>query len=562
MLQRGSVLFACVIFGACAGEIATPATPPGAVDPVTGAPVNEPPAGAGPGPSTAGANACTPTSLPAARAWRLSHTQLRNTLLDVFGFAGPAVDGLPADARLEGFGNDAGRLQLSPVLMEHYLRVGDEVAGDVLRRSGEFIKCPVAMLGQGSCLDDFLAATGRRAWRRPLVDEEVKALAAVYTSASAADGPETGFRGVVTALVLSPNFLFRTELGGAVANGTTRLTDFELASALSYMLWDAPPDAALMDLAAAGKLHEPATMASEARRLFATSRRAPAALETFLAQWLKIDDLAEKKKDAMAFPFYGDGVGQDLLDEARRLLGDVVFAPGGDRSVRTLFTASKGYANARTAAIYGVDVKSNDLTAVTLDGSRRRGLLTTGAFLAGHAGADETKVVDRGAFIREEFLCAEVPAPPQNFKFEDAAITDDMTAREKLSIHAKNPACAGCHTLFDGIGFALENYDAVGRWRETDKGKKIDPSGKVPLPSGGEVSFSNFVDLVDQLAQKPDIYSCFASQYLSYATGRGVRQIDSCEKATLLESFAKSGYRVDALIAAIVTSPSFVTRRN
>jgi hypothetical protein len=549
--------------GACSGEIAgakNPGTPggtaPGADDPGGG-----PAPGTGPGGGPAGspgASACAPTALPKARAWRLSHNQLKNTLLDVFGFAGAAVDGLPPDARLDGFGNDAGRLGLSPVLMEHYFRVGDEVAGEVARRSGDFIKCPISALGEGTCLGDFLKSVGRRAWRRPLDDSEQKELAAVYTSAAKADGPETGFKSLVTALVLSPNFLFRTELG----SGQGRLTDYETASALSYMLWDAPPDAALLEQAAGGKLRDPAVLASEAKRLLGTGKRASEALNNFLRQWLKIDDLTDKNKDTTLFPFYTAQVSRDLLEETRLLFDDVVFAPGGDRSVKTLFTSTKGYASSRTAAIYGVNAAGDALAKVDLDASRRRGLLTSGAFLAAHAGADVTKVVDRGAFIREEFLCAEVPAPPQNFKFEDAAITEDMTAREKLLIHAKNPACASCHSLFDGIGFALENYDAVGKWRDTEKGKKIDSAGVLPLPAGGEVRFANFVELIDQLASKPDIYGCFASQYLSYATGRGVREIDSCERSALLAGFEKSGYRVDSLITGIVTSAAFSTRRN
>jgi hypothetical protein len=408
-----------------------------------------------------------------------------------------------------------------------------------------------------SCLGDFLATVGRRAWRRPLDEAEKKELTALHAAAAKADGPETGLRSLITALVLSPNFLFRTELGSG-----GRLTDYELASALSFMLWDAPPDDALLEMAAAGKLRDRAVLANEARRLLSDSQRAPEAMNTFLRQWLKIDELGGKKKDEALFPFYTAEVGRDLLEETRRLFDEVVFAAGGDRSARTLFTATHGYVSARTAGIYGVDAAGDALARVDLDGKRRRGLLTSGAFLAGHAGADATKVVDRGAFVREEFLCAEVPAPPQNFRFEDAAITDDMTAREKLVLHAKNPACAGCHTLFDGIGFALENYDAVGRWRDTEKGKAIDPSGVVPLPSGGELRFANFVDFIDQLAQKPDIYGCFASQYLSYATGRGVREIDSCEKSALLAGFAKSGYRVDALVTDIVSSPGFTARGN
>jgi hypothetical protein len=536
---------------------------PGGVDPVTGAPVP------GGDPLPPGAQACAATALPRTRVWRLSHGQLKNTLADVFQYSGTAIDALPPDARLDGFGNRADRLGFSPLLMEHYFAVGDEVAADVIKRSGEFLGCPVATLGEGSCLGDFLRKIGRRAWRRPLEDVDIQALTGVYAAASKADGAEAGLKSVITALLLSPNFLFRTELGPATDKPgvATRLTDFELASSLAYMLWDAPPDEALLDLAVANKLHEPATLAAEARRMFNSSKRAPDAMNAFLRQWLKIEDLPTQTKDNTLFPFYTAGVGQDLLDETRLFFNDVVFEPGGDRSVKTLFTSTRGFASPRTAAIYGLaantlDPRATGLAKVELDPKRRRGLLTSGGFLSAHAGGDATKVVDRGAFVREEFLCAEVPAPPQNFKFEDAAITDDMTAREKLLIHAKNPACGSCHHLFDGIGFALENYDAVGRFREMEKTKTIDPSGVLPLPEGGDITFTNFVDLMDQLAKKPDIYNCFATQYLSYATGRGIQEIDPCERTNLLAAFAQSGYRVDSLVVSLVTSPAFTTRKN
>ena len=559
----------------CSGEIAPatgdsskaspdPAkTPAGGSDSPFGGPA-APGAGSGGNPAGPGPAACTPAAPPRARVWRLSHNQLKNTLLDVFGYTGKAVDALPPDARFEGFGNRADKLALSPLLMEHYFSVGDEISAEVLRRSGDFLKCAPAALGEGSCLDDFLASVGRRLWRRTLADDERQALAGVYAAAAKADGAETGLKSVIQAMLLSPNFLFRTELGpaGAASGAVVPLTDFELASSLAYTLWDAPPDNELLDLAAAGGLHDATALVAQAKRLFLSPKRAPDAMGAFMRQWLKIDDLADQEKDPTLFPFYTAGTGQDLLQEMRLLFDDVVFNAGGDRTVRTLFTASRGYANARTAAIYGVGNGGSDLSKVDLDPKRRRGLLTTGAFLAGHAGADATKVVDRGAFVREEFLCADVPAPPQNFKFEDANITEDMTAREKLLLHAKNPACDSCHALFDGIGFALENYDAVGRWRDTEKNKKIDSTGALPLPSGGELHFENFVDLVDQLAKGPDIYNCFATQYLSYATGRYARDIDACERDSLLATFAASGYRVDGLVVGLVTSPAFSTRKN
>jgi hypothetical protein len=508
--------------------------------------------------------ACAQTGLPPTRLWRLTHQQFRNTLADAFGFVGQVAATFPQDSRLDGFANDADHLAVSPLLTEYYYRAADELAADVIRRSGEFLTCPVADLGKGTCLGDFLTSFAGKAWRRPTTDDDLAKLRDVYTIAATATDPPTGLRMVIEAVILSPHFLFRTELGpaGAPAGKVTALTDYELASALSYALWDAPPDAGLLGLASAGKLHDAATLRAEAKRMLASSKKAPASLDAFVQQWLKIDDLASAQKDPTLFPGYDAQVAQDLLEENRRFVNGVVFEAGGDHSLRTLLTAPTGYVNQRTAKLYGATATGTDLTRANLDASQRRGLLTQAAFMAAHADGDATRLVDRGRFVREEVLCLDVPPPPGDFKFMDPKITDDMTQREKLTIHAANPACASCHTLFDGIGFAMEAYDPVGQFRTLDKGKKIDTTGTLPLPDRPDLQFANFVELVDQLAKLPEPYQCFSGRYLQYATGRGSAQINECERTPIAKAFVDSGYDVNALMLAVVTSPGFVARKN
>jgi hypothetical protein len=523
-----------------------------------------PPAPPATGSSAAGETApttpaCPAAELPPPRVWRLTHAQLRNTLLDVFGYVGPAVDALPPDSRLDGFANGADRLGVPPLLLEYYYKAADEVSTEVVRRAGEVLTCPLAALAPGPCLDAFLSTVAMRAWRRPLAAAERASLVKVF---GGADGPELGLKSVVEALIVSPSFLYRFELGGGGAPGTvTTLTDYELASALSYTLWDAPPDPTLYQLAAAGTLHHPDILHQQAARLFSSARRASAALTSFVRQWLRVDELAGAGKDPMLFPMYDRLMARDLLEETRLYVDGVVFDPAGDRSLRTLLTAGYGYVNSKTAKIYDVKRKGGELAKTALDPTQRRGLLTSAAFLAAHADADTTRVVDRGKFVREDVLCFEVPPPPDEFKFDETKITDDMTGREKLTAHARNPFCASCHALFDGIGFALENYDAVGRFRTTDKDKPIDPSGKLPLPGREPLQFASFVELVDQLARLPEPYACFASHYLGYATGRGGGG-GACERDRVVGAFRESGYRLDALVMAVIESPSFVRRRN
>jgi hypothetical protein len=557
MIRSTAAAGLCALLFGCTGTIQDG---PGAGPPSPAGPGDRP--GPGPGTDPRPTGACRDIPPAPARIWRLTHTQLRNTIQDAFGIRVPVLDTLPAEARLDGFANASERLGLSPVLLAYYDRGADAIADEVVRRSAELVKCPVAALGEGTCLADFLRTFGQKVWRRPLSEVELGKLQALYRTAAQTLTPADGLKTVVKGLLMSASFLFRTELGSDPTPGaTTRLTDLELASALSYTLWDSPPDATLMELALAGKLHEPATLRAQAQRMFTTSPRAQASLHSFMQQWLETEELTTaRNKDSAAFPLYNPQVARDLEEETRLFIQGVVFDRGGDRSLRTLLTASYGYLNDATARLYGRTASGDGLTRTELDPAQRRGILTQAGFLASHAEEAATSVVGRGRFIREQVLCGPVPPPPGDFVFNEKVITEDMTAREKFNEHSKNPACSGCHALFDVIGFALENYDAVGQYRTTEHGKTIDPSGVLPLPSGKDLHFANLVDMIDQLSKGTDAYDCFASQYLQYVSGKV--KLDDCERAEIAKTFAASGYRLDELALAIVTSPRFVTRRN
>jgi hypothetical protein len=544
-----------LLSGACTGQISSS----------RGGTTAEPTPPTTPTPPSVDVGSCSAATLARPRAWRLTNVQLRNTLLDVLGFSPPTLSMLPGETRLDGFANQSDRLSIASLVADYYLRASDELASEVLRRSAELVKCPMAALGAGSCLTDFLKSFGGRLWRRPLLDSELGRLTALYTStAGQAGGPEAGLRNVVQGLFMSPNFLYRSEVGdGQAAGAVTALTPYEVASALSYMLWDSPPDTALLALAEQGKLRDQSVLVGEARRLLA-SKKAQLSMHGFLQQWLQIEDLLTADKDPMLYSDYSPQVAADLMEETRLLLGSVVFDPGGDRSFKTLFTSPVGFVNARTAPIYGLgNVPGTTLGRSMLDPGQRRGILTSGAFMAAHADGDDTGLVSRGRYFREELLCDGVPPPnPTDAMFDPQKITPDMTNRERLTAHATNPSCKACHALFDGLGFAMENYDPIGRFRTTDKGKPIDPSGSVPLGGGRVVTFQNFVDLVDQLARTPDLYQCFSTQYLSYATGRLADQINDCEKKLVADEFEKSGYKIDTLVLSVVKSPSFIARKN
>ncbi|HEX9294329.1 MAG TPA: DUF1592 domain-containing protein [Polyangiaceae bacterium] len=513
--------------------------------------------------------ACTgqPIPLSAPRVWRLTTTQLKNTLLDVFGFAGSSIDSYPADSRADmtEYANVADKLVIGDLLTNYYNKTAEEVSASIATRSSTFLGCAMTALGAGTCLQDFLKTYGMKAWRRPLSTAEISGLQGLYNTVAAGAGAQTAFAMVVQALILSPSFGFRTELGTSNAAGTmTTMTDFEIASALSYMIWDSPPDQALYDAASAGTLHDPATLRAQVHRMFTDSTRAPVALGWFIAQWLHTDGMPTVKKDATLFPMWNGSVAQDLANETAKFVSSVAFDPAGDHTIGALLTGSYGFVSAATADLYGVrpPAAGAGLVKTNFDPTQRSGLLTLASWLAAGSNFNDTALPARGNSVRGALLCDASPPPPAMFKFDPSVITPDMTGREKFIEHTKSSTCAACHDLFDGIGFALEQYDPIGRFRTTDQGKTIDPSGTVPLPSGSTLEFANFVEMMKQVAASPDFSQCYASQYLRYATGREVTAVSACELQTLTKAVNAAGNTIDSLPAAVAALPSFITRRN
>ncbi len=527
-LERLKPWMACLAFGpvlACSdGMIGKP----------QGAKLPGTPGGTGGGSVTTEACA-TGESIPvsAPRVWRLTTTQWKNTLLDVFGFAGTSIESYPADSRADmtEFANVADTLVVGDLLTTYYNRTAEEVSANIAGRSNTVLGCAMTALGTGTCLQDFLKTYGMKAWRRPLSTAEIAGFEGLYNTIAAGAGAQTAFTMIVQALILSPNFGFRTELGTSNEAGTTTtMTDYEIASALSYMIWDSPPDQALYDAAAAGTLRDPATLRAQVHRMFTQSSKAPAALTSFVAQWLHTDGLLTVRKDSTLYPMWNGMVAQDLANETTKFVTSVAFDAASDHTIGALLTANYGFVSPATAPLYGVAVPGSGtgLVRTNFDPTQRSGLLTLASWLAAGSNFSDTALPLRGNSVRGALLCDASPPPPMMFKFDPSVITPDMTGREKFIEHTKSSTCAACHDMFDGIGFALEQYDAIGRFRTTDHGKTIDPSGTVPLPSGKTLEFANFIGLMKQVAGSPDFSQCYASQYLRYATGRDVTSVSDC----------------------------------
>ncbi|MFZ4576238.1 MAG: DUF1592 domain-containing protein [Phycisphaerales bacterium] len=406
-----------------------------------------------------------------------------------------------------------------------------------------------------------LSRFAARAYRRPLAEPEAAALAAFYES-SRHDGQsfEGAIRAGLTAILISPNFLYRT-----IANPhpddpdfTYELSPHELASRLSYFLWSSAPDDELLALAAEGKLAEPDTLRAQARRMIA-DERSSAFVGNFAGQWLQLRALDSLAPDSSQFPEFDASLRDSMAREARLFFADVL---RGNRSILEFIRSDSTFVDSRLAALYGIEGDfSTDFRRVALPpDSPRGGVITMGAVLAVTSNSTRTSPVKRGLYVLDQILGAPPPPPPADIPPLDQTHLDkaNPSLREKLAAHVANPTCAVCHNRLDPIGFALENFDPSGRWRTSDAGNEIDARGTLP---GGE-SFDGPRELKAILLAKSDQFvEAFAAKLLTYAIGRGMEPFDRPAVRAIAAKTRENGDRFADMIETIVLSDTFRTCR-
>ncbi|HLI86297.1 MAG TPA: DUF1592 domain-containing protein [Bryobacteraceae bacterium] len=421
--------------------------------------------------------------------------------------------------------------------------------GDTPSRRRIFICRPAEGSDQIPCARQILSALARRAYRRPVTDTEMERLLTYFQHGGSFDA---GIENALAFILVNPQFLFRTEVGQALspANVSTRqLTDLELASRLSFLLWSSIPDDELLNLAAAGKLRQPAVLDQQVRRML-TDRRSDALIENFFGQWLYLRNLKATSPDQQIFPDFDDNLRQAFLKETDLFTESIVRE---DRGVVDLLTANYTFLNERLAKHYGIPgVYGEQFRRVTLKDPARRGLLGQGSVLTVSSYANRTSPVLRGKWILTNILGTPPPAPPPNVPaFNEMA---SGTVRERMVEHRANPACAGCHSVMDPVGFAMENFDAIGHWRTRDNGAPIDASGA--LPDGTKVDGA--AAMIDALAARPEQFvRTMTSMLLTYALGRGLEYYDMPAVRIIAREAAKKNYRFSELVLGIVKSPAF-----
>ncbi|MEM9190844.1 MAG: DUF1592 domain-containing protein, partial [Myxococcota bacterium] len=439
-------------------------------------------------------------------------------------------------------------------VVEQYMSAAETVAAAA--DAGALTGCDLTDRG---CISEFIRAFGRRAYRRPLSDDERANYEALYDSFAVA-GPEEGVRLVLQAMLQSPHFLYRPELvppdrgeGEVVA-----LDRFELATRLSYFLWTSTPDDILLDAAAAGELDTSAGIVAQANRMLGDPR-AIDSMRSFHLQWLGVDELALKEKDAARFPEY-TGELRELMALETTLYADHVIRRG-DGTLTTLLTGSFTFLNGPLFELYGMERPADHAwsTPIALDPSQRAGILTHASVLAAHAHTQSSSPTLRGRLIRERLLCQPLQDPPPDVDNALPEIRPDATARERLEAHMSAPACRGCHQLTDPIGLGFETYDAVGRYRAEQNGVPVDSLAELTLTDvDGE--YPDGLGIVRALGESDDVAACVANQWLEYALSRPGAEGDHCTETTLQQQLVETD-DLRGLLRTIVTSDSFRYRR-
>ena len=409
-----------------------------------------------------------------------------------------------------------------------------------------------------TCAREILGALARRAYRRPVRDADVEPLLAVYREGRAARGFEAGVERALEALLSMPGFLLRVERqpAGTRPGGVYRLTDLELASRLSFFLWKSIPDDELLDLAAADRLRDPDVLAAQVRRMLA-DRRATRFLNDFVGQWLQIRNIHSQDPDGALFAGFNDSLRNAMVRETELFFESQVRE---DRPIPELLQADYTFLNEQLARHYGVDdVYGSRFRRVTWNDDRRHGLLGHASLLTVTSYANRTSVVLRGKWVLETLLGSPPPPPPANVPpLEENDRRNPTSLRERMELHRGSPVCASCHRRMDPLGFAMENFDAIGRWREDDGGARIDSiielSGRVV---DGPRAFREAL-----LAEGDDEFiRTVAEKLLTYALGRGVDYYDQPAVRRITRELAGDGYRWSSLVQAVVASDQFRMRR-
>ncbi|MDX2019787.1 MAG: DUF1592 domain-containing protein [Deltaproteobacteria bacterium] len=474
---------------------------------------------------------------------RLTNFELRNTVADLLGLTSQTLGSLETgDNVRDGYDNNVAVQSVLEAEGKSFNAFAERAANSV---TSDFAKATGCQATDATCASQWLLSTAKRAYRRPLADDEKARLQTLFDQLRTEFDLSTAFASTLTYMLQTPHFLYRRE-------GITGTDAWEVASRLSYLLWGTMPDADLFAAAESGELKKATTLEQQVKRMIGDDR-AKRGIKHFFWQWLYLDELEKRDKAESVVSSYQSTVRPDLVAEAGAYIDHVASDEG--TPVSDLFDGAYTFRNKALASIYGGSAGSTELQKVQTDPQRSAGILTTGAVLAATSLADISSPILRGKLVRERVLCTHLPVPmvvPELQRITGA------TEREIFEQHSKNPTCAGCHALIDPIGFAFENFDAIGRWRDKySNGANVDANGEIVEAGDAEGKVSGVAELGKKLAQSDFVNRCLSSQFYQYAVGRDLTSNDACALDWMAYNLSKKGSgNFRAALTAITTTPA------
>lgn len=512
----------------------------------------------------------TPEGAPAARALRqLTRHEYQNTVNDIFNINLTLTTNFPPESRVHGFTNNADTNFVTSRHLDVFYSAAAKVATEVTSQEKFRASIWENGLGCGSntqCIDTFLDVFGTRIFRRPLTAEE-KADYRVFfedgiTDFNHSDHFRTAIKQGLVALLMSPHFLYRSEMG-VQQGGVYQLNQWEIASLLSYTFTGSAPDDMLLSAAASNQLTTKAQLKAQAQRLLATER-GRAQMAHFAAEWWDAGAEVVGSKNGDYYPGYSPQIIQSMVSELKNFFLEVTFNSSG--AFEELYLADYTMVDDPLSRYYGFGGQNGtDMYRVT--STERGGVLSLGAIMAANASTEETSPVKRGIFVREQLMCDELPPIPRDVNIAAPDLDPTKPIRERFTAHSENAVCWNCHQFVDDIGYALESFDAAGRFRTTENNYGNDlpirTDGLVQAIDSGDDNreIADRFDLARILADADSTKACMSRQYYRYVGGYAETNADSCAINNLNKIFSDSGFDIQALLVGITQLDSFVVRR-
>ncbi len=557
-----ALTFAVISTAACTGQLSGEPGGPGTS--AGGGTTSVGGSGTSVGGGTIPPTTCTTTTTRAPMR-RLTRFEYNNVARDLLRDTSYPANLLPSEELGNGFGNDADQQAVVAALVEQYVTVAETMAATATSATNLAALAPCATqvkdaASESACAHTIADTFTPKAWRRALVAGEVDGLVALFTSTRATADFPTSVAAMLEAILQSPEFLYRPELGVGVAGRTDvkQPTSEEMASRLSFLFWGSMPDDALRAAATAGQLSNPAGIRAQAQRLLADPK-ARDVVHFFFDKLLPIESTSQLERDTEnLYKTFSGKIGALMRTETQTFLENEIFS--GPGTWPGVFTAKYTYVNADLAKYYGLaNVTGDSFQKVMLDPAttHRGGLLTQAGVLAGPIHTNNANPVVRGSFVVQKLMCQVIPKPTGAIaaKVTPPDPNSAATARQRFATHSTDPVCHACHVNMDPFGFALENFDPVGLWRDQENNTPIDASGDAPILG----KFNGAIEMEAQLAASEQVQQCFATQWMNFGYGRTLKDAEACGVESVRIKFKETNYNIQELLLGLTQSEAFLT---